>query len=395
MSVHLDDTSLATALRLRDLTDATQGPHALQHLVTAAADTLTGIWRRSPSPADAAPDASCRTVTIRLPAIVTVADNYASLGYSDDAVTRDTRYTRYVDGERMLRSHTSAAIPAALRGLAAEPYPDNLYVVPGMCYRRDSIDRLHTGTPHQLDLWRIVRTPSMRAEDLRTMIAALVDALLPGRSWRVIPSLHPYTVDGQQIDVHDGDQWVEIGECGLADPDLLARCGLDARWSGLAMGLGLDRILMIRKGVSDIRLLRSDDPRIAGQMLDLEPYRPVSMMPPIARDISVAVDAGLDEETLGDVVREALGEDADVLESVSVLSCTAIDALPEVARERLGIRPGQVNLLVRMVLRALDRTMTDRDANLLRDRIYRAVHAGDCPSSHVGLAHDECAGADS
>ena len=69
--------------------------------------------------------------------------------------------------------------------------------------------------------------------------------------------------------------------------------------------------------------------------------------------------------------------------------------LPEVARKRLGIRPGQVNLLVRMVLRALDRTMTDRDANLLRDRIYRAVHAGDCPSSHVGLAHDECAGADS
>jgi phenylalanyl-tRNA synthetase alpha chain len=395
MSVHLDDTSLAHALRLRDLTDPAQGPHALQHLVTAAADALTGIWRGSPSPADAAPDASCRTIPIRLPAIVTVADNYGSLGYSDDAVTRDSRYTRYVDAERMLRSHTSAAIPAALRRLAADPYPDNLYVVPGMCYRRDSIDRLHTGTPHQLDLWRVVRTPSMTAEDLRMMIAVLVDALLPGRSWRVIPSLHPYTVDGRQIDVHDGDQWVEIGECGLADPDLLARCGLDDRWSGLAMGLGLDRILMIRKGVSDIRLLRSNDPRVAGQMLDLEPYRPVSMMPPIARDISVAVDARLDEETLGDVVRGALGEDADVLESVSVLSCTPIDALPEVARKRLGIRPGQVNLLVRMVLRALDRTMTDRDANLLRDRIYRAVHAGECPSSHVGLAHDECAGADS
>ena len=395
MSVHLDDTSLAHALRLRDLTDPTQGPHALQHLVTAAADTLTGIWRRSPSPADAAADASCRTIPIRLPAIVTVGDNYASLGYSDDAVTRDSRYTRYVDAERMLRSHTSAAIPAALRRLAADPYPDSLYVVPGMCYRRDSIDRLHTGTPHQLDLWRVVHTTPMTAEDLRMMIAVLVDALLPGRSWRVIPSLHPYTVDGQQIDVHDGDQWVEIGECGLADPDLLARCGLDDRWSGLAMGLGLDRILMIRKGVSDIRLLRSNDPRVAGQMLDLEPYRPVSMMPPIARDISVAVDARLDEETLGDIVRDALGEDADVLESVSVLSCTPIDALPEVARERLGIRPGQVNLLVRMVLRALDRTMTDRDANLLRDRIYRAVHAGECPSSHVGLAHDECAGADS
>jgi phenylalanyl-tRNA synthetase alpha chain len=60
-----------------------------------------------------------------------------------------------------------------------------------------------------------------------------------------------------------------------------------------------------------------------------------------------------------------------------VLSRTPIDVLPEAARQRLGIRPGQVNLLIRMVLRALDRTMTDRDANRLRDRIYGAVHQGD------------------
>jgi phenylalanyl-tRNA synthetase alpha chain len=360
----LDSASLATALRLRDLSDPTQGPHALQRLVAAAADTLTAVWH-------------CRTTLIRLPAVVTVADNYASLGYSDDAVTRDSRYTRYVDAERMLRSHTSAAIPAALRTLASEPYPDTLYVVPGMCYRRDSIDRLHTGTPHQLDLWRIVDTPSTTAEELRAMVAVLVDALLPGRSWRLTPSRHPYTVDGQQIDVHDGDQWVEIGECGLADPGLLARCGLDGGWSGLAMGLGLDRILMIRKGVPDIRLLRSGDPRVEEQMQDLEPYRAVSTMPPIVRDISVAVDCRIENETLGDAVRGALGDDANVLESVSVLSRTPIDVLPEAARQRLGIRPGQVNLLIRMVLRALDRTMTDRDANRLRDRIYGAVHQGD------------------
>ncbi len=365
LSGSLTSASLASALQLRDLSDPSQGPHALQLLVAAAADTLTAVWQ-------------CRATVIRLPAVVTVADNYASLGYSDDAVTRDSRYSRYLDGERMLRSHTSAAIPAALRTLAADPYPDNLYVVPGMCYRRDSIDRLHTGTPHQLDLWRIITgAPWMTRDDLRSMIAVLVDELLPGRSWRVIPSSHPYTVDGQQIDVHDGGEWVEIGECGLAAPGLLARCGLDDGWSGLAMGLGLDRILMIRKGVPDIRLLRSHDPRVEQQMLDLAPYRAVSTMPPIVRDISVAVDGRIENEIVGDAVRDALGDDANVLESVSVLSRTPVDALPEVARRRLGIRPGQVNLLIRMVLRALDRTMTDRDANRLRDRIYGALHQGD------------------
>jgi phenylalanyl-tRNA synthetase alpha chain len=114
-------------------------------------------------------------------------------------------------------------------------------------------------------------------------------------------------------------------------------------------------------------------------MLDLEPYRPVSMMPPIARDLSVAVDANRDEETIGDAVREALGADSDVLESVTVLSRTEHDALPVAARQRLGIRPGQVNVLLRMVLRALDKTMTDADANALRDLIYEVVHEGDAP----------------
>jgi phenylalanyl-tRNA synthetase alpha chain len=67
--------------------------------------------------------------------------------------------------------------------------------------------------------------------------------------------------------------WVEIGECGLAHPDVLASAGRNPReWTGLAMGLGLDRLLMLRKGMPDIRLLRSTDPRIAGQMQDLAPH---------------------------------------------------------------------------------------------------------------------------
>jgi len=74
-----------------------------------------------------------------------------------------------------------------------------------------------------------------------------------------------------------------------------------------------------------------------------------------------------------------LGTDSDVLDSVTVLSRTEYDALPVAARERLGIRPGQVNVLLRMVLRALDKTMTDWDANVLRDLIYHAVHEGDAP----------------
>jgi phenylalanyl-tRNA synthetase alpha chain len=168
---------------------------------------------------------------------------------------------------------------------------------------------------------------------------------------------------------------VEVWECGLAHPGVLAAAGLDG-CSGLALGMGLDRLLMLVKDIPDIRLLRSADPRIARQMLDLARYQRVSAMPAITRDLSVAVGADEDEETLGDRVRDALGADANRVEQVRVLSATGYEQLPSASADRLGATPGQKNLLVRVVLRDLDSTLTNRAANALRDRIYRALHQG-------------------
>jgi phenylalanyl-tRNA synthetase alpha chain len=75
------------------------------------------------------------------------------------------------------------------------------------------------------------------------------------------------------------------------------------------MGLGLDRLVMLVKGIDDIRLLRSTDPRVADQMGDLTPYRPVSSMPATTRDLSLAVAERLDAELLGDRVRRMAGRD--------------------------------------------------------------------------------------
>jgi phenylalanyl-tRNA synthetase alpha chain len=94
------------------------------------------------------------------------------------------------------------------------------------------------------------------------------------------------------------------------------------------------------------------------------------------RDISVAVDQADVVEDLGDRVRSALGDGADAVEEVAVLSSTPAAGLPPAARERLGIAEGQVNLLVRVTLRSLDRTLSDAEANELRDRVYAAIHRG-------------------
>ena len=111
-------------------------------------------------------------------------------------------------------------------------------------------------------------------------------------------------------------------------------------------------------------------------MRDLSLYRPVSNRPAIARDLSIAVADDDDVELLGDRVRDALGADADSVEAVEVLSETPVHELPALAAERLGLLPGQKNVLVRVVLRHAERTLTREEANTLRDDIYDAVHCG-------------------
>jgi phenylalanyl-tRNA synthetase alpha chain len=361
----LDAASLRRALCLRDLTDPAHGPHALQLLLEALLAALREAW-------------GCAVEVHRAPPLVSLHDNYDALGYPPDGAARDARYTRYVNADTVLRTQMSAEVPALLRARAPLPTPaDVLLACPGLVYRRDTIDRLHVGEPHQLDLWRLRVGPPLGAEDLRRMVASVMEAALPGRQWRTTPAVHPYTEEGLQVDVRVGDAWVEAGECGLASPRVLARCGVDtARVSGLAMGLGMDRLLMLRKGLDDIRLLRSADPRIARQLLDLAPWRPVSHQPAARRDLSVAVEADATPEELGDRVRAALGARAASVEEVAVLSETPGEALPPAAVARIGLLPGQKNVLLRVVLRDLDRSLTTEEANALRDDIYAALHRG-------------------
>jgi phenylalanyl-tRNA synthetase alpha chain len=377
---YLTTDQVAAALALRDLTDPEQSAHAMQRLLSAVVDTLTTHW-----------DIPARWT--RTSPLVAVADNYDHLGFPPAAITRDARYSRYVSPTVMLRSHMTAAIPAVLRSYAAQQTSaeqasaeqasaehraiDDLQVLPGLVYRRDAIDRTHVGEPHQVDLWRLSSVARLGPADLVDMIAVLVGVVLPGARWRAVPASHPYTTDGRQIDVQVAGEWLELAECGLVPAALLEASGLPAgRWSGLALGMGLDRALMLRKGVDDIRVLRSTDARICAQLQDLEPWRPVSALPAIRRDLSIVIDADDDDETLGDRVRAALGPDVDDLESVIVLARTGYDQLPVPARERLGLAPTQLNALVRVVLRPLARTLTDAEANRLRDRVYTAIHRG-------------------
>ena len=359
--------ALERALSLRDLTDPAQGPHAMQVLLARVAEGLHALW----------PGAELRVR--RGDPIVTVADNYDRLGYPPDAVARDSRYTRWVGPGRLLRTHSTALVPPALREMALEPEPppDVLLLCPGLVWRRDVVDRLHTGAPHQVDVWRARSGPGLTRGDLLALVGALLESALPGCRWRTVEAWHPYTLRGLQVDVEHEGAWVEVAECGLASPRLLRECGLSPdRWSGLALGAGVDRLLMLAKGIDDIRLLRSDDPRVTAQLLDLAPWRPVSSQPAVRRDLSIAVASDRTAEELGDRVREAMGPEADALEALEVLAETPAESVPSAAAARIGLGRCQKNVLLRLVIRHPTRTLTTEEANRIRNAVYAAVHEG-------------------
>src|SRR5262249_48383148 len=152
---------------------------------------------------------------------------------------------------------------------------------------------------HQMDVWLVCHRQVGR-QDLLELVQVVLHTALPGWDYRCAPARHPYTVGGLQVDVHDRGGDTEVLECGEILPQLLDDAGLSSgSYSGLALGMGLDRLVMLRKRLDDIRLLRSTNPRIASQMTDLCRYRPVSRQPAIRRNLSVAVEAGLTPEEIG------------------------------------------------------------------------------------------------
>jgi phenylalanyl-tRNA synthetase alpha chain len=202
-------------------------------------------------------------------------------------------------------------------------------------------------------------------------------AAAPGGELRIVDSPHPYTSGGIEVNAVRAGRDIEILECGLINPEILRRAGLDpAEYSGWALGMGLDRLVMTLKDIPDVRYLRSANPRIAAQMRDLEPYREVSRQPAIRRDLSYCVPAGYVEEDISADIRAALGEQVTVLEEVQILSETPAADLPPAVRERLGCAPDQKNVLVRVTLRDLEGSITNAAANALYEQIYARVNYG-------------------
>lgn len=354
------------ALELNDLTELKHPAHAIGLLLD---EVLEGLKARG------WPDAQ----VLRGPRIVSAQENYGLLGYDPAEVTLGSEHTRWVDEHSLLRTQTTSQIPKALQQVAQNRKAGELILLaaPGITFRRDSRDRWHCAEPHQMDIWVLGDPQLSTREHLLRLVADILECSVPGMSWIYQSSPHHYTEGGIEVNLLLDKQPIEVLECGCIARSLLQRLGVDpAKHGGLALGMGLDRLTMLRKGIPDIRLLRDPNERVQAQLHDLLPWKAVSRLPSISRDISLAVTPGLSEEVLTEKMLLAAGDNAAWIEEMHIKGRWAMADLPEQAIERLGLLPGQENVLLRVVLRDCSRSITTLEANALYERIQSALHEG-------------------
>lgn len=312
--------------------------------------------------------------------IVSKEDNYDALGYPKNEVTLSERYTRYVSEELILRTQMTSVVPSLLKSYSKNLEESKLWLCPGIVYRRDVVDRTHVGEPHQMDVWYLKKGATTRQDllELIEVIVGTVGKILKTKlNYRCNETSHHYTEEGLEVEINYQGKWLEILECGLAGKKLLTNCGIDTSISGgLALGMGLDRLVMIAKGIEDIRILRDEDERIQKQMLSLEKYKSVSKQPMIKRDLSLAIEKDVILEEVCEQIQELLGDKSSLVEEVVLVSKTSYENLPSVAKERLGIKEGQDNWLLRVKLRHPSKSIESQEANDVYKILYERLHQG-------------------
>jgi phenylalanyl-tRNA synthetase alpha chain len=195
--------------------------------------------------------------------------NFDALNFHPDHPARamqDTFFVSPVENHLLLRTHTS---PVQVRSLLERELP--VYVLcPGRVFRTDELDATHTPVFHQVEGLAIDKGLTMA--DLRGTLEHFARVMFgPDAKIRLRPSYFPFTEPSAELDVwhpgaKGGARWVEWGGCGMVNPNVLLAAGIDPEvYSGFAFGMGIERTLMFRNGVTDMHDMVEADVRFSTQ----------------------------------------------------------------------------------------------------------------------------------
>ena len=200
--------------------------------------------------------------------------NFTALNLPEYHPARDMQDTFFIqtNPDILLRTHTSSVQVRYMEN----NQPPIRTISPGRVYRNEAISARSHCFFHQLEGLYIDKDVSFA--DLKQTLQYFTTELFGKSKIRLRPSYFPFTEPSAEIDVFwglktetdykitKGTGWLEIGGCGMVDPNVLTNCGIDANeYSGFAFGVGIDRIAMLLHQIGDIRLLSENDVRFLEQ----------------------------------------------------------------------------------------------------------------------------------
>lgn len=199
--------------------------------------------------------------------------NFEALNMPKDHPARDTQDTFYITENTLLRTQTS---PVQIRVMEKTEPPIRI-ISPGRVYRSDAVDATHSPLFHQIE--GLVVDKGITMADLKGTLEIFVKRLYGEDAVvRFRPHHFPFTEPSAEVDVMcfschgegcrlcKGEGWIEILGCGMVHPKVLQNCGIDPEiYSGFAFGLGLERVVMRRFNIDDLRLFFENDLRFLNQ----------------------------------------------------------------------------------------------------------------------------------
>jgi phenylalanyl-tRNA synthetase alpha chain len=251
----LIDRQLAAVTESAPLLDRTVPPTRLAtgslHPISSMIEEMTQIFR----------DLSFEVVEGR--EIVSDMENFEMLNFTPDHPARDSHDTLLLTDTLLLRTHTTAIQVLEMKQRMKDNRLPIRIVMPGKTYRRES-DTTHSPMFFQMDAV-LVDTQTTLA-DLKGVFAYFVHRLFgPGIKTRFRPHYFPFTEPSAELDILWTDRdtkqqrWLEVAGCGMIHPDVLKRAGINPRiYQGWAFGMAIERPLMIRHNIKDIRHLYSN-----------------------------------------------------------------------------------------------------------------------------------------
>lgn len=201
--------------------------------------------------------------------------NFEALNTPADHPARDIQDTFYITEEVLLRSQTS---PVQVH-VMEEKKPPIRVISPGRVYRADEVDATHSPLFHQCE--GIVIDKGITMGDLKGTLEAFAKQMFGSRTrLRFRPHHFPFTEPSAEVDIScfvcdgkedncrvcRGEGWIEILGAGMVHPNVLRNCGIDPEvYSGFAFGMGIERIVMAKYNITDMRLLYENDVRFLSQ----------------------------------------------------------------------------------------------------------------------------------